>query len=489
MKFALRSLGGIALYVAAANLLRAPRAALTTAIAMSIGAVVAACLMWAELHLPGAAAALAPFHVQSFDVFDLPRASGPFQYPNIAAMYLEAALPVVLAAGAAFDARRARGFRIGTLVAVLGGVAIVQALSLTASRAAMLTALVVVAAVGLDAFWRKTPRAGRRRPSSRSSRLLAVTNTALGSLVGLRMKFWNDDVWYRSTIAPVAAVPGDAGAGRPHRPSTSTCATRGVRPWPATGREARRAQLSLVRRRDGGPAGLRRCSHRCCPHDVAPGATRPVARDGHARRRGRGAYAFTSRWSTRIRPGSANRATRASTPPSSSVMQAAAERDAPVVAITAPPPMQAPLERAPRPMLWRAALMAWREHPLLGPRPGQLPPRLQPLPRAVPSRRAPAREQPLLRDAGQPRACRHRRAGAARRRLRGRGARRHPPARRRVGRGPDRRRAPRPASPRTWCTASSTTSWSSRRHTRLFWLLAGVVTRPSAARDTARASE
>ena len=77
---------------------------------MSIGAVVAASLMWAELHLPGAAAALAPFHVQSFDVFGLPRASGPFQYPNIAAMYLEAALPVVLAAGAAFDARRAPRF-------------------------------------------------------------------------------------------------------------------------------------------------------------------------------------------------------------------------------------------------------------------------------------------------------------------------------------------------------------------------------------------
>ena len=142
---------------------------------MSIGAVVAASLMWAELHLPGAAAALAPFHVQSFDVFDLPRASGPFQYPNIAAMYLEAALPVVLAAGAAFDARRARGFRIGTLVAVLGGVAIVQALSLTASRAAMLTALVVVAGLGLTPSGARRTRAGRRRPSSRSSRLLAVT--------------------------------------------------------------------------------------------------------------------------------------------------------------------------------------------------------------------------------------------------------------------------------------------------------------------------
>ena len=38
IKFALRNLGGIALYVAAANLLRAPAAALTTAVAMSIGA-------------------------------------------------------------------------------------------------------------------------------------------------------------------------------------------------------------------------------------------------------------------------------------------------------------------------------------------------------------------------------------------------------------------------------------------------------------------
>jgi hypothetical protein len=106
MKFAFRNIGGIALYVAAANLLRAPAAALTATIAMSIGDVVAALLMWAELHVPGAAAALAPFHVRSFDVFGLPRASGSFQYPNIAAMYMEAALPVALMAGVALDWRR-----------------------------------------------------------------------------------------------------------------------------------------------------------------------------------------------------------------------------------------------------------------------------------------------------------------------------------------------------------------------------------------------
>jgi O-antigen ligase len=44
-----------------------------------------------------------------------------------------------------------------------------------------------------------------------------------------------------------------------------------------------------------------------------------------------------------------------------------AEADAAtVVAIAPPPPLQAPLERASRRMLWRAAVLAWREHPLLG---------------------------------------------------------------------------------------------------------------------------
>ena len=93
IKFALRNVGGILLYVAAANLLRAPAAALTTTVAMTIGAVVAAWLMWAELHVAGAAAPLRAFHPAPSTCSGLPRASGPFQYPNIAAMYLEAALP------------------------------------------------------------------------------------------------------------------------------------------------------------------------------------------------------------------------------------------------------------------------------------------------------------------------------------------------------------------------------------------------------------
>jgi O-antigen ligase len=326
-----------------------------------MGAVVAACFMWAELHLPGAAAALVPFHVQSFDVFDLPRASGPFQYPNIAAMYLEAALPVVLVAGAAFDVRRTRGSRIGTVAAVMGGAVIVQALSLTASRAGMVTALAVVAGVGLHAFWRKTGARWQAPAVLAIFALLTVANTAFGSLAGLRLKFWNDDVWYRSTITAVAKLPA---AMPPDGRRTFDVDIRngGVHPWPASG--AKHVALSyhwfdvatgalLVY--DGVRTGL--------PADVAPGATVRVhaivkapRQSGHFRLHLEMVQENTT-WFGDQGDGGLDQAVD---------VGAGAAPDTPIVAITAPPPMQAPLERASRRTLWRAALMAWRDHPLLG---------------------------------------------------------------------------------------------------------------------------
>jgi hypothetical protein len=363
IKFALRTLGGISLYVAAANLLRTPRAVLTTAVAMSMGAVLAASLMWAELHLPGAARSLAPFHVQSYDVFDLPRASGPFQYPNIAAMYLEAALPVALAAGAAFDARRAGGFRIGALAAVLGGVVIVQALSLTASRAAMLTAFVVVAGVGLHAFWRKT-RARWQAPAVLAIfALLAIANAAVGSLVGLRMKFWHDDAWYRSTITPVAALPASL---PPSERTTFDVDVRnsGARAWPATGPKHVALSYHWF---DGATGALVVYDgvRTLLPAEVAPGASvrlhatvKAPMQPGHFRLHLEMVHEGTT-WFGAEGDAGLDAAVIVGD-------RAAADAAPPVVGITPPPPLQAALDRAPRRMLWRAALLAWREHPLLG---------------------------------------------------------------------------------------------------------------------------
>ena len=363
IKFALRSLGGLSLYVAAANLLRAPVAALTTAVAMSIGAVVAAILMWAELHVPGAGVALARFHYASFDVFGLPRASGPFQYPNIAAMYLEAALPVVLAAGAAFDLRRRSRFKIGTAVATLAALLIVEALALTASRAALLTAAVAVAGIAVFAMLRRTHARWQAPAVLAVLGLLAVGNTAVGSASGLRLKFWNDEVWYRSTITPIGGAPG------PMRPGVATTFdvdvyNSGARPWPAAGE--RNVALSYHWRDEASGRlvvydGLRTL----LPHDIEPGATIRL----HAAVR---APAVAGRYRLHlemVHEGITWFGEQGDVGYDAVVNVVA---DAPAVAaalpaVTPPRAVTAPLERgAPRRMLWRAAVMAWRDHPLLG---------------------------------------------------------------------------------------------------------------------------
>jgi len=271
IKFALRNVGGIALYVAAANLLRAPTAALTTTVAMTIGAVVASSLMWAELHLPGAAAALRRFHPGTFDVFGLPRASGPFQYPNIAAMYLEAALPVALAAGVGIGVHKRSRSRTAAILTALAALVIVEGLTLTASRAALVTAGVVLAALSAHGLRRKTPERWLAPAVLVMVGLFALMNTAVGSLAGLRLKFWNDAVWYRSVIAPAGDVPTALG---PWKDAIIDMDVRnaGVRPWPAVG--PHRVTLSYHWRNETTGAMVIYDGFRTdLPRDIAPGET------------------------------------------------------------------------------------------------------------------------------------------------------------------------------------------------------------------------
>lgn len=365
IKFALRNLGGIALYVAAANLLRAPRAALTTALAMAIGAVVSGFLMWADLHLPSVAAALAPFHAKTFDVFGLPRASGPFQYPNIAAMYLEAALPVVLAAGVAFDVHRGRGSKVGTIAATLGALVVVYGLSLTASRAAMLTAIVVMGGVGAHALLRRTPGRWPGPAVVAVLGLLAVGNTAVGSLTGVRLKFWKDDVWYRSAITPVERIPATIVPVREIRFEVDV-RNSGVRPWPATGFQP--VMLSYHWRDDAtGNMSVFDGVRTPLPRDVDPGTTiRLRARVAAPPQPGRYRLHLEMVHEKVTWFGAQGDAGLDAIVEVRTQATPAAAYAAPIV--DAPPPGvgEAPLERATRTMLWRAALMAWRDHPLLG---------------------------------------------------------------------------------------------------------------------------
>jgi len=364
MKFALRNMGGIALYVAAANMLRAPAAALTVTVAMSIGAVVAAILMWAELHVPGAGAALARFHVSTFDVFGLPRASGPFQYPNIAAMYLEAALPVTLMAGAAMDARRGGRSRAGRIAATIAAVMIVVALSLTASRAAMLTAGVVLASLAVYGLVRRRPGRWQAPTVLVVLVLLAIADAMVGSLSGLRLRFWKDDVWYRSAIVPVETLPATLAPAEEVQIEIDV-RNAGARPWPAAGPNPIALSYHWYDVASGKLAvydGVRTW----LPRDISAGATvrlhatvRAPDQPGRHRLHLELVHEHKTWFGEQGDPGYD---AIIDVQKSGGLADGQTRRAAAIV----PPATEAPLDRASRGMLWRAAVLAWRDHPLLG---------------------------------------------------------------------------------------------------------------------------
>jgi O-antigen ligase len=202
VKFALRSLGGVTLFVAAADLLDSRRALWRTMVGLTIGAAVAAALMALEMNGGTFSTWLRPFHGQTFWALGLTRASGPFQYPNIAAMYLEGALPVIVAAGVMamtrLDPDQARRVLVGTaLVSML----IIVALVLAASRAGLITELVVL--IGIGALARELPVL-RRLSFGLAAGLLIVTVVAqaVSPLLALRLRFWQTKAWYAEAIEP-----------------------------------------------------------------------------------------------------------------------------------------------------------------------------------------------------------------------------------------------------------------------------------------------
>jgi hypothetical protein len=368
-KFFLRSLGGVALFAAAADLLRDARLARRTAIGLTIGAVVAALAAVGEVHVPAVAGAIRLFHPRTFDVLGVPRASGTFQFPNIAAMYFEAVVPLAIAVGVSGTARRGGG----NSAAILVPLTLLYALALTASRAGLATAGVALVVLAVVA----------RRPSRMATGALVslgglVAFTIIlqmtGSALGLRQRFWEDDRWYRSSITPAAigapgAVPASLeadGAAQValvlRNEGTMTWRAEGPLPvvlayrWIDDAREARGAF-------DGAPIPL--------PRDLAPGAAMTVNVTIRAPSRP-GSYAL---WWDLARPdvasfsepGDPRRRQHVEVTPSLANLTGREGAAAP----PAPKPVpsseasRAPVEISRR-LLWRAAFAAFREHPLFG---------------------------------------------------------------------------------------------------------------------------
>jgi len=238
LKFALRGISGVIAFAAAADLLESRRAIGRALAALAAGAVLAALLMLLELVIGARAALLLrPFHAQTFGVLGLARASGPFQYPNIATMYLEAVLPALVAAGVvAADALGSRRGRRLLALTALGALALVTAIVLAASRAGLVTALVVL--LGLATLAREQP-ALRRLSIGLAGALVVVTliAQAVSPMLALRLRFWRQGAWYSSGIDPVPGAEPLATA----LPVSGEAQVRlslhniGVLPWPAQG--------------------------------------------------------------------------------------------------------------------------------------------------------------------------------------------------------------------------------------------------------------
>lgn len=365
-KFALRSLSGILLYAAAVDLLGDSVAIARVAQALAVGAISAALLLLMEGRWSWVTAALRPFHGQTFEVFGLVRGSGPFQYPNIAAMYLESVLPLVLVLGlSAMAARPAvpagdvppRRWILGNataLLVLLGGILT------TASRAGLATAVGCLVALGI--------LLGRARPTRRSAwvalgalAILGLCSQLASSALTLRLHFWKDADWYRATLVPVSGPAGEMPTRVPAAGRVST--TFEVRNLGAlTWRRLPPREVALSYHwldADSGRIAFFDGVRSPLPVDMPPGSRAIVPAIAVAPDRP-GRYVL---WWDLVHEHATWFSERGN-PGVRGIIQVGGAGDASVAPGRGV--LFEPSDVIPRAALWRAALAAWREHPLLG---------------------------------------------------------------------------------------------------------------------------
>jgi len=371
LKFTLRTLSGALLYFAARDLVRPPPMARRLYAALAAGAVLSASLTLVEALRPDWSWWWRPFREQEFSARGIARASGPFAFPNIAAMYWEAALPLLLVVGA-----RARLARL-LLAAVL-----IHGILATATRASIFGVAAIALLLLALAGGRRLRRGRWSNGDATVARfaggvlilqaLLAVLvlwHQGTASMIGQRLLWWREPDWYRaryvitagqSPAAPLTMVAGSTRAipvevhnigGTTWYRDFATGVQLGYH-WSEPGSEPGSPPASAGEPDTGRLTLL--------PRDVPPGGAAVVAGvvDAPARP---GTYTLLwdlvhdrTRWfSTGGNPTGDQRVTVEPPAPGSR----AESRPAPAV------------EGEPLPTrgeLWTAALRLWRRHPVLG---------------------------------------------------------------------------------------------------------------------------
>jgi hypothetical protein len=206
VKFALRQAGGVALFFAAADIAAAVRPASILAGCYAAGSVVSALCAIAEVAWRPAAEALLRFKTHPSLVDGVVRASGTLQYANLAAMCWGMALPVTVALGASRPGIR---FRV---LAAAAALVLAQALVLSASRAGLVTALVVLAAMALAPSRRVDGLRGLALVSLAGLAGLAGLGFLTGGALSLRLREREDRPWFAAEFRPEGPRSLAAGA-------------------------------------------------------------------------------------------------------------------------------------------------------------------------------------------------------------------------------------------------------------------------------------
>jgi hypothetical protein len=367
LKFALRSASGILAFFAARALARSPDVARRVSLALVAGALASAASALVDWLAPGAEVWML-FRASSFDTFGLERASGVFAYPTIGAMYWEAAVPLAVVAPSLLLQGRwtLRRAWVGGVFAVIASGSLFAAILASATRAGLAGAAVSCAAlVGLG--WRSgswLPRTGAAVLGALAlTSWFAVSGTGSGSLLAQRMRWWQDDRWFRAEYeiegAPPSVHVGKTFAVPLRLRNTGTVVWRstGMRPFRIGSHWEPADRPATV----GDYEGLRTD----LPADVLPGA----AVDVLAAARGPalpGAYRL--RWDV-LEEQVTWFSERGNAMAAQSLIVEDKEEGAPPLEVTAadaePMTVTAP-PGAPRRALWRAALVLWRGRPLLG---------------------------------------------------------------------------------------------------------------------------
>jgi hypothetical protein len=359
-KFALRSLSGVMAFFAARTLARRPSTWRRVVWALVAGALVSATTASIDSWVPASDVVWRAFREGSFSTFGLRRASGVFAYPTIGAMYWESAVPLVVVAPLLRPVADVQAGRRAVAFTAAASALLIGAILASATRSGL--AGVLAGVVALLAFGRPAGPWLRRGAAWTAAVLAIWWILALDTtqLLGQRLRWWHDDRWLRAqyeveTPSRFLLQTREIFGMHLRIRNTGTLAwqrdgdqpTRLAYHWqPATGKpsfddyEGWRTEL---------------------PADIDPGTTFDVWAKGRAPAKP-GSYVL--RWDL-VREGVSWFS--ASGNPTADVQVDVRPGTQPSTASASPRTAFEPTALPPpRPALWRAARVLWRERPLFG---------------------------------------------------------------------------------------------------------------------------